>query len=95
MVEVVVRELEKTEEDGTEVWKVKKLLSEYYWPQQVQVSFNSWEHLVIRFSDEQLKTDDEGNVRKEAKDVLIVFDKQTTLQILKFLAKWVKMKEEV
>ena len=80
MVEVIVRNLEKIEKDGTEIWKVKKLLSKYFSFGQQQVSLNSDNHLVVRLRDEY---QEEDTPREE--EILIVFNMIETREIVDYL----------
>lgn len=75
MVEVLVREKVK-EEIGAEVWRNRKLLSRRF--NKVQVSYNSFGHLVLRLWNESEEV-------KENDEVLIVFDKFETGRIYDFV----------
>ena len=80
MVEVIVRNLDKIEKDGTEIWKVKKLLSKYSSFGQQQVSLNSDNHLVVRLRDEYQEED-----IPHREEILIVFNMIETREIVDYL----------
>ena len=80
MVEVIVRNLDKIEKDGTEIWKVKKLLSKYFSFGQQQVSLNSDNHLVVRLRDEYQEED-----MPHREEILIVFNMIETREIVDYL----------
>ena len=68
MVEVIIRNLEKIENDETEVWKVKKILSKYFTFGNVQTSLNSHGHLVVRLMNENYMEE-----KPSVEEILIVF----------------------
>ena len=80
MVEVIVRNLEKIEKDETEVWKVKKLLSKYFTFGNVQTSFNSHGHLVVRLRQENYMEE-----KPSVEEILIVFSITETKDIVDYV----------
>jgi len=80
MVEVIVRNLEKIEKDETEIWKVKKVFSKYFSFGQVQTSFNSSGHLVVRLRNENYMEE-----KPLVEEVLIVFNIRETRNIIEYL----------
>lgn len=81
MVEVIVREKRKTKRDGTEVWEHKKLLSEFFGiGDKIQISYNNFEHLVIRLWRPQ----------EEGREYLIVLDSYETLRLLQFVMRHIR-----
>ncbi|NJE27034.1 hypothetical protein E3E22_10520 [Thermococcus sp. MV5] len=76
MVEVIVREKVKEEKDGTEVWRNKKILSEYFsLSDNIQVGYNNFGHLIVRLWHNEEKS----------KDIVIVFDKAETYELSQFV----------
>jgi len=80
MVEVIVRNLEKIENDETEVWKVKKLLSKYFTFGNVQTSLNSHGHLVVRLMNENYMEE-----KPSVEEILIVFSITETKDIVGYV----------
>ena len=80
MVEVIVRNLEKIENDETEVWKVKKLLSKYFTFGNVQTSLNSHGHLVVRLRQENYMEE-----KPSVEEILIVFSITETKDIVGYV----------
>lgn len=51
---------------------------------KMQVSFNSWGHLAIRLFDEEDK-------KSKDKEMIIVFDMVSTLQLIRFIQRRIKL----
>ena len=80
MVEVIVRNLEKIENDETEVWKVKKIFSKYFSFGRVQTSLNSHGHLVVRLRQENYMEE-----KPSVEEILIVFSITETKDIVGYV----------
>jgi len=75
VVDVIVRKLKEVKKDGTEVWEIKKILAEYFRRSDVQVSINSWGHLVVRL------------IKSEDEEILVVFNVLETREIAQYIKK--------